>query len=119
MADDLFREIIIDRYKNPQNRGKVDGGQIAMKANLSCGDKLEISAKVKNGIIDQIKFEGGGCAVSMAAVDLLCDKLRGMKVEDAKKLTGEDIEEMLGVELTYSRKKCANLGLEVAKKVVG
>ncbi len=116
--DDLYRQIIIDRYKNPINRGKVIGGKNAVKANLSCGDKLEISAKIKNEIIEEVKFEGGGCAVSMAAVDMLCDKLKGMKIGEVMKMSGEEIEEMIGMDLTYSRKKCAYLGLETVKKMI-
>ena len=63
------------------------------------------------------KFEGGGCAISLAAVDMLLDKIKGMKLGDVKKMSGVDIEKMLGVELTPSRKKCAYLGLEVLKKL--
>jgi nitrogen fixation NifU-like protein len=115
--DDLYREIILDRYENPRNRGKVEGGQEALEANLMCGDKIKISVKMKNKVVEEAKFEGGGCAISLAAVDLLLDKIKGMKLTDIKKMSGSEIEKMMGVELTPSRKRCAYLGLEVLKKI--
>lgn len=114
--DDLYREVIIDRYRNPKNRGKVRGVE-AEEANLLCGDKLRISAEIRNGVVKEIKFDGGGCAISMAAVDLLLDKIKGKKLTEIRRMSGKEIEKMLGVELTPARKKCAYLGLEVVKKL--
>jgi nitrogen fixation NifU-like protein len=116
-TDDLYREIIIDRYRNPTNRGRIVGVE-ANKANLLCGDKLIISAEIDNGVIKDIKFDGGGCAISMAAVDMLLDKIKGKKLTEVKRMKGEEIEGMMGVRLTPARKKCAYLGLEVVKKLV-
>jgi nitrogen fixation NifU-like protein len=115
--DDIYREIIIDHYKNPNNRGKVEGGVEAGEANMICGDRLKITAKIEKGVIKEAKFEGGGCAISMAAVDMLLDEIIGKKLSEVKKMKGEEIEKMLGVELTPSRKKCAYLGLEVLRKL--
>jgi nitrogen fixation NifU-like protein len=115
--DDLYKEIILDHYQNPNNRGVVEGGIEAGEANMLCGDKIKISAKIKDGIIVEAKFEGGGCAISMAAVDMLLDEITGKKLVDVKKMSGSRIDEMLGVDLTPSRKKCAYLGLEVVKKI--
>jgi nitrogen fixation NifU-like protein len=115
--DDLYKEIILDRYQNPQNRGKVEGGVEAQEANYLCGDKLKIGVKIKKGVIKEARFEGGGCAISLAAVDLLLDKIVGMSLEEVKNIKGEKVEEMLGVKLAPARKKCAYLGLEVLKKI--
>ena len=116
--DDLYRDIIIDHYKNPNNRGRVANGIEAGEANMMCGDKIKITAKIdNNGVIKEAKFEGGGCAISMAAIDMLLDEVVGKKLEDVKKMSGEAIEKMMGVELTPARKKCAYLGLEVLKKL--
>jgi nitrogen fixation protein NifU and related proteins len=117
MPDDIYKEIILDHYKNPNNMGKVAGGIEAGEANMLCGDRLKISAKIDKGVITDAKFEGGGCAISMAAVDMLIDKIKGMKLTEIKKMSGKEIEKMLGIELTPSRKKCAYLGLEVLKKL--
>jgi len=115
--DDLYKEIILEHYQNPSHAGKITDGIEAGEVNMSCGDKLKISVTIKDGVIMDAKFEGGGCAISMAAVDMLLDKVIGMKLTDVKKMSGAEIEEMMGVELTPSRKKCAYLGLEVLKKI--
>lgn len=115
--DDLYREIIIDRYQHPHHRGKIEGGVSAGEANLLCGDKIQITALIEKGVVVDIKFTGGGCAISQAAMDLLIDQIKGKKLSEVKKMTGEEIEKMLGVELTPSRKKCAYLGLEVIRKL--
>ena len=115
--DDIYKEIIIDHYKFPNHRGKVEGGIEAGEANMVCGDRLKITARVEKGIIKDAKFEGGGCAISMAAVDMLLEEVIGKKLSEVKKMSGKEIEKMLGIELTPSRKKCAYLGLEVLKKL--
>lgn len=115
--DDLYRDLIVDRYQNPHNHGVVKDGIAAKEANMLCGDSLKISVKLKDGVIEEAKFIGGGCAVSMAAVDMLLDEIKGKKLEEVKKMSGEEIEKMLGVVLTPARKKCAYLGLEVIKKL--
>lgn len=119
IMDDLYRDLIVDRYQNPRNRGVVKGGIEAGEANMLCGDKLKISVRIKEGMVEEAKFEGGGCAVSMAAVDMLLDDIKGKSLLEVKKMSGREIEKMLGVELTPVRKKCAYLGLEVIKKIEG
>ena len=115
--DDLYKEIILEHYKSPNHRGKIEGAIEAGEANMTCGDSLKIYAKVEKGVIVDAKFEGGGCAISMAAVDMLLDSVIGKKLSEVKKMSGAEIEKMMGVELTLSRKKCAYLGLEVLKKL--
>lgn len=115
--DDLYKEIILEHYRNPNHQGHIDGGIEAEEANMLCGDKLKISVKIKEGVVVEAKFLGGGCAISMAAVDILLDKAIGMKLDDIKKMSGKEIEEIMGVDLTPARKKCAYLGLEVLKKL--
>lgn len=117
MADDLYQEIILDHYRDPLNRGKVEGGISAGEANMSCGDSLKISVKLDGGIIKEARFEGGGCAISLAAVDILLEMVKGKRLEEVKKMSGKEIEEAMGIELTPARKKCAYLGLEVLKKI--
>lgn len=116
--DDLYKEIILEHYQSPIHRGKLIGGIEAGEVNMTCGDSLKIFVKLIKGKIIDAKFEGGGCAISMAAADMLLDKVIGMKLTDVKKMSGAEIEKMMGVELTPSRKKCAYLGLEVLKKIV-
>jgi len=115
--DDLYKELILEHYQHPIHKGKVVDGVEANEVNMSCGDSLKISVKIEKGIIVDAKFEGGGCAISMAAVDMLLDFVIGKKLSEVKKMSGSEIEKMMGVELTPSRKKCAYLGLEVLKKI--
>lgn len=115
--DDIYKEIILEHYQSPNHRGKLVGGVEAGEVNMTCGDSLKIFVKLSKDKIVDAKFEGGGCAISMAAVDMLLDKVIGMKLSEVKKMSGAEIEKMMGVELTPSRKKCAYLGLEVLKKI--
>ncbi|MBI2465418.1 iron-sulfur cluster assembly scaffold protein [Candidatus Shapirobacteria bacterium] len=116
--DDLYQEIILDHYKYPTHKGILEGGIEAGEVNMSCGDSLRITAKVEKGKIVDAKFSGGGCAISLAAADILLDMVIGKKLTEIKKMSGTEIEKIMGVELTPSRKKCAYLGLEVLKKLV-
>jgi nitrogen fixation NifU-like protein len=117
MADDLYREIILEHYKNPENRGEVKGGIEMEEANTLCGDKIKIGVKIKDGIISEAKFQGGGCAISMAAADILMGMIKGKRLSEVQKMSGHEVEKIMGVELSSSRKKCAYLGLEVLKKI--
>ena len=85
--DDLYRENILDHYKNPHNFGKIDGCTFsARELNPLCGDQLQFFGKVEDGKLKEVKFLGHGCAISMASASMLTDKTHGMPVEDIKKL---------------------------------
>lgn len=115
--DDLYREIIIDRYKNPIYRGSVDAHDIAFEDdNPLCGDHIRIEVRTnENEIVEQAAFDGQGCAISQAAADLLMESIIGKTVEEVKQITKDDILDMLGLELGPVRLKCALLSLKVLK----
>ncbi|MCC6956371.1 MAG: SUF system NifU family Fe-S cluster assembly protein [Anaerolineales bacterium] len=115
--DDLYREIIIDRYKNPIYRGSVNPHDIAFEDdNPLCGDHIRIEVRVnENGIVEQAAFDGHGCAISQAAADLLMETIIGKTIEEVKQITKDDILDMLGLELGPVRLKCALLSLKVLK----
>lgn len=120
---DLYREIILDHYKNPRNFGHLDhADSIVSDANVSCGDRIimEISIEKKDtGIyISDIRFSGQGCAISQASASMLTEKVKGMTVEAVNQLNLNDILEMLGTPLTPSRIKCGVLPLEVLQKAL-
>jgi nitrogen fixation protein NifU and related proteins len=115
--DDLYKEIILDRYKNPHNLGVVKDGIQVEEVNALCGDKIKIWLKIEKGIIADAKFEGSGCAISVAATDILMDMIKGKKIADVQKMSGVEIEKELGVELSSVRKRCAYIGLEAIKKI--
>ncbi|MFC2052751.1 iron-sulfur cluster assembly scaffold protein [Chloroflexota bacterium] len=115
--DDLYREIIIDRYKNPHNQGTFDPHDISFEDdNPLCGDHIRIDLRVgEDGRVNEAVFDGHGCAISLASADLLMESIQGKTMDEVKALTKEDILEMLGIELSPVRLKCALLPLKVLK----
>jgi nitrogen fixation NifU-like protein len=115
--DDLYRELIIDRYQNPQYRGELDPHDITFEdENPLCGDHIRIDLRVDDqNRVTEAAFSGRGCAISQASADLLLESIQGQSLEEVKALTKEDILEMLGIELGPVRLKCALLSLKVLK----
>jgi nitrogen fixation NifU-like protein len=115
--EDLYREIIIDRYKNPLYRGSVDPHDIEFEDdNPLCGDHIRIELRTsKDGIVEQAAFDGHGCAISQASADLLVESIVGKNIDEVKQITKDDILDMLGLELGPVRLKCALLSLKVLK----
>ncbi|HLA98940.1 MAG TPA: SUF system NifU family Fe-S cluster assembly protein [Anaerolineales bacterium] len=115
--DDFYRELIIDRYKNPQYRGQLDPADISFEDdNPLCGDHIRVDLRVDpQGMIKEVAFDGHGCAISQASADLLMESIYGKSLEEVKLLTKEDILEMLGIDLGPVRLKCALLSLKVLK----
>jgi nitrogen fixation protein NifU and related proteins len=117
MTDDLYRELIVDRYQNPLYKGKLEGSNISFEdENPLCGDQIRIDLKVdESGKILAAAFDGHGCAISQASADLLLESVIGKTVEDVKKMSKQDILDLLGIELGPVRLKCALLSLKVIK----
>jgi nitrogen fixation NifU-like protein len=115
--EDLYREIIIDHYKNPQYRGHLDPNDIQFEDdNPLCGDHIEVTLRVdETGRVADGRFDGRGCAISQASADLLIESVIGKPVEEVKKLSKKDILDLLGIELGPVRLKCALLPLKVLK----
>ena len=115
--DDLYREYLLDHYKNPHNKGELKNADIKMHdINISCGDEVEMYAKVKDGKIEHIKFDGQGCVICMASASILTDELRGAKLTDVSKMGTDDIIKLIGLNLSPTRIKCAMLPLVTIKK---
>src|SRR3989344_2579608 len=109
-SQEIYREHILDLYKNPHNFGKVENPTHKFQEiNPLCGDEIDVSLTIKDGTIEDIKFNGMGCAISMASASLLTDKIKDMKLEDAKKISNEDVIKMLNIPISYVRMKCALL----------
>jgi nitrogen fixation NifU-like protein len=115
--DDLYRELIIDRYKNPQFKGVLDPHDITFEdENPLCGDHIRVDLRVdENEQITEATFDGHGCAISQASADLLMEAVQGKSLDEVKGMTKEDILDMLGLELGPVRLKCALLSLKVLK----
>lgn len=112
----------MDHYKHPRNYGHLlRPDAVIEEGNITCGDRIVIEIKFdqkKGKHVEDIKFSGEGCAISLASASLLTEKAKGMTLEAIMKLTMKDILEMLGITLTPSRVKCALLSLEVLQKGV-
>ena len=115
--DDLYREVIIEHYKNPSYRGKLDPHDITFADNNPlCGDHIQIDLRVDaDGKVADARFDGHGCAISQASADLLMESIIGKPVEEVKLLNKDSILEMLGIELGPVRLNCALLSLKVLK----
>jgi len=116
-ADDQFyREYILDHYKNPRNYGRLDNPDITHEEdNPLCGDVVGMDFRVNEGVIEDIRFHGRGCAISQASASLLTERLKGMALDDAKKIDKNDVLGELGIQISPARIKCALLSLKVLK----
>jgi len=115
--DDLYRDQIIDRYKNPQYRGRLDPNDIHFEDdNPLCGDHIAISLRVDDEQrVSEAAFEGHGCAISQASADLLMESIVGKTLDEVKALTKQDVLDLLGIDLGPVRLKCALLSLKALK----
>jgi|SRR3989338_1502471 len=116
MSEEMYTEIILDYYKNPKNFGNLDNPEIKFKdLNPSCGDVVEIQVKLEKNKVHDVKFNGKGCAISLASAELLTEHLKGKNIDEIKNLNKEEILELLGINLSEIRLKCALLPLKVFK----
>jgi len=115
--DDLYREQIIERYKNPAYRGHLEPHDIYFEDdNPLCGDHIEITIRVNgDNIVSEAAFDGKGCAISQASADLLVESIHGKSLDDVKAMNKDDVLDMLGIDLGPVRLKCALLSLKVLK----
>ncbi|NIV12525.1 MAG: Fe-S cluster protein [Aliifodinibius sp.] len=115
--DDLSRELIIDRFKNPHHRGSLDPHDLSYEDdNPLCGDHIRIEIRVnEDGFVSEAVFDGKGCSISQASADLLIESVIGKSLEEVKTISKEEVLDMLGIELGPVRLKCALLSLKVLK----
>src|SRR3972149_6653348 len=115
--DDLYREVIIEHYKNPSYRGKLDPRDISFADNNPlCGDHIQIDLRVDaDGKVADARFDSHGGAISQASADLLIESIIGKPLEEVKQLNKDSVLEMLGIDLGPVRLKCALLSLKVLK----
>lgn len=117
LSEEMYREHILDLYKNPRNFGIIENPtHMHTENNPLCGDEVTIQLIIENDRIKDIKFAGKGCAISMASSSLLTDKAKGMKIDEAKNLGKEDVLKILRIPISYGRLKCALLPLDSLNK---
>ena len=111
--DDLYRDYILEHYRRPHNFGVLDGATISQEgANPLCGDRITLQLRVRGDVIDGVGFTGRGCAISQASASLLTDEIKGKQVDTANSMGADNVLEMLGIEISPARMKCALLSLE-------
>ena len=113
----IYRENILEHYKNPENSGVLFKPDIQIKElNTLCGDEIQIEIKLEKNKIKEAKFIGKGCAISQASADLLIGYIKNKKLNEIKKISQDDILKLLGIKLTPTRLNCALLPLLTLNK---
>ena len=115
--DDLYREEILSHYKRPHNWGTLEDPDLEFEdINPLCGDELRVQLKVDpHGRVEDLRFEGHGCAISQAAASMVSDEVNGMSVEELLRLEKSFVLDLLGIDISATRMKCALLSLKVLK----
>jgi nitrogen fixation NifU-like protein len=116
--DQLYRELILDHYKNPRRHGTVEDADASAEGmNPLCGDEISISVKFGSDgeQIEDVMFTGRGCAISQAATSMLMEMVKGRSASEVAILPNEELLDELGVPLSPVRLKCAILGLTTLK----
>ncbi|KAA0563289.1 Fe-S cluster assembly sulfur transfer protein SufU [Rossellomorea aquimaris] len=134
--DQLYRQVIMDHYKNPRNKGSLEDGSFTIDMNNpTCGDRIHLTLKVEDGIVQDAKFDGEGCSISMASASMMTQAVKGKEIEKALKLSKifsdmmqgndydddvdlGDIEALQGVAKFPARIKCATLAWKAMEKGV-
>ena len=118
MGSDMYRQQILDHYKNPRNYGEMEDPTFShVGENPSCGDTIRVDVRLEDDgeTIEYVTFSGDGCAISQASASMLSGKLRGTTLDELAEMDTDDIVEMLGVDISPMRIKCAVLARQVAQ----
>ena len=115
--DDIYREYILEHYKHPHNWGELDTADLEFEdTNPLCGDELKVQLNVgEDGKISQVAFSGHGCAISQASASMASDEVKGMTPDELLKLDKSFVLDLLGIDISATRMKCALLSLKVLK----
>lgn len=115
---DLYREEILEHWRNPQNSGEIEDADVVVEqVNPLCGDEVKFYFKLEKGRVRDVKFTGSGCAISVATSSILSEHIKGKSLKVIGKIVGRDILDMIGGGVAPARLKCAFLPLEVLKKL--
>lgn len=113
----LYKEEILDLYRHPVNYGTIEKPDLDVyEINPACGDAVRLQACLKEGVIEEIKFVGNGCAISQAFTSTLTEMVRGKNLAFAKEISEQNLFSKLGINPSLQRVKCATLGLKALRK---
>jgi nitrogen fixation NifU-like protein len=114
--DDLYRDYILEHYRRPHNFGVIEAPTASHEgANPLCGDRITMQLAVADGKVERVGFTGRGCAISQASASLLTDEIKGKPLAELEKLATDDVLDLLGIEISPARLKCATLSLETLR----
>jgi nitrogen fixation NifU-like protein len=117
--DDLYRDYILEHYKRPKNFGELEPHDLeGMEHNPLCGDELGVHIVVEDDRIADLRFHGHGCAISQASASIASEELKGMTLEEVGKLDADWMIDLLGIDVSATRRKCALLNLKVVRGAV-
>ena len=112
----MYKENILEHWKNPRNFGKLQNADsVAKEVNTLCGDEIQIEIRFNSSHVKEIAFSGQGCAISQATASILTEFVKNKSVEEIKEIRREDILEMLGIPISPIRLKCALISLDALK----
>lgn len=117
-TESIYKEEIMEIYNEKPNFGKLKNKthEFSLK-NPGCNDNFKIQLEIKDDKIKDAKFEGKGCVISTVSISLLLEKIKGMKLEDAKKISKKEMDKILNLEITPARANCELLGVEILKRI--
>ena len=114
--DDMYRDYILDHYKNPRNQGELPGAtNTYADSNPLCGDELSMALRIDGGRVADVRFSGKGCAISQASASILTEEIKGKTLDEVKAIDKDHILENLGIPISPARIKCALLSLKTLK----
>jgi nitrogen fixation protein NifU and related proteins len=116
----MYQENILDHYRQPRHFGQIERPTHSHHGyNPLCGDDITVELVISGGLVQDVRFRGSGCAISVAATSMLTEKIKGMKADDIMNMKKEDVLEMLQIPVGPVRLKCALIGLETVQKAIG
>ena len=119
MNESIYRRELLELYKHPHNFGNLKNPDIEYTLNNPlCGDEITVKLKIKNKKVEEINFIGIGCVISIAQTSLLTDKVKGMNIDEIKKISADSVLSMLKTKINPARIKCALLSLETIKGAI-
>jgi nitrogen fixation protein NifU and related proteins len=134
LLDQLYKELILEHYKHPRNKGVLEEGVVEEGVNPSCGDEVKLFLIIKDDVVSDVKFTGEGCAISQSSASMMTEAIKGKTLEDITKLTGQfkgmihgetptdelgDLKMLQGISKLHARVKCATLAWVTLEQALG
>jgi nitrogen fixation NifU-like protein len=113
----IYAEEIISHYEHPHNKGKIANASTSFhEYNPTCGDDITVYMSIKDGKVSDVKFDGSGCAISVASASMLTDEIKGKSITEVEKMGVQDLIDLIGIDPGPARLKCATISLKSIKK---